>query len=273
MFLKILVAPGPYRGSKLRREPRRQRTARLGPDCARKGRTHLSILEDEPFVPFSRFSRSAWAETGKSAHNHREMKSKNRRGIPLIVCLLIAVAAVLPASEMPQYTMSGEMKFPDQYRKWVYLTSGFDMSYSASMRMDGAHSFDNVFVNPEAYESFLISGSWPDHTMLVLEVRQGQGRGSINRAGNYQGDRTAVEVHVKDEARFAGKWAFFGFEGSGTAANSARMIPASADCYSCHAQHGAVDTTFVQFYPTLLPLASAKGTLSASYLKEMRASQ
>jgi hypothetical protein len=32
-----------------------------------------------------------------------------------------------------------------------------------------------------------------------------------------------------------------------------------------------VDTTFVQFYPTLLPIAQAKGTLSASYLKDLSA--
>jgi aspartate oxidase len=29
-----------------------------------------------------------------------------------------------------------------------------------------------------------------------------------------------------------------------------------------------VDTTFVQFYPTLLPVAKEKGTLSAEYVKE-----
>jgi hypothetical protein len=29
-----------------------------------------------------------------------------------------------------------------------------------------------------------------------------------------------------------------------------------------------VDTTFVQFYPTLLPIATTKGTLAAPYLKE-----
>jgi hypothetical protein len=29
-----------------------------------------------------------------------------------------------------------------------------------------------------------------------------------------------------------------------------------------------VDTTFVQFYPTLLPVAKEKGTLSAGYVKE-----
>jgi hypothetical protein len=186
-----------------------------------------------------------------------------QRGVLLAAGLLIVLAVAVPADEVPQYTAAGELKFPDQYRKWVYLTSGFDMSYSASMRMDGAHTFDNVFVNPEAYEFFLKSGTWPDHTMLVLEVRQGQGRGSINRAGSFQGERTAVEVHVQDKARFGGNWAFFGFEAEKT---KARMIPTSADCYSCHAEHGAVDTTFVQFYPTLLPVASAKGTLAPSYL-------
>lgn len=46
------------------------------------------------------------------------------------------------------------------------------------------------------------------------------------------------------------------------------MIPVVADCYSCHAAHGAVDTTFVQFYPTLLPIAKSKGTLSSAYQKE-----
>jgi hypothetical protein len=43
------------------------------------------------------------------------------------------------------------------------------------------------------------------------------------------------------------------------------MIPVSAECYSCHKQHAAVDTTFVQFYPTLLGIATLKGTLSPGY--------
>jgi hypothetical protein len=47
------------------------------------------------------------------------------------------------------------------------------------------------------------------------------------------------------------------------------MIPTTATCYSCHSEHAAVDTTFVQFYPTLLPIAKSKGTLAEGYLKEM----
>jgi acyl carrier protein phosphodiesterase len=49
------------------------------------------------------------------------------------------------------------------------------------------------------------------------------------------------------------------------------MIPTTASCYSCHKDHGAVDTSFVQFYPTLMPVAKSKGTLAAGYLKEIAA--
>jgi len=167
----------------------------------------------------------------------------------------------------PQYTSDGQLKFPEGYREWVYLTTGFDMSYNPAMRM-GHHMFDNVFVNPEAYHAFLETGTWPDKTVMVLEGRMAQGVGSINKAGNYQGtDVMAVEVHVKDKSRFAGGWAFFPFDDSKTA----KMIPTTADCYKCHSAHGAVDTTFVQFYPTLLPIAKAKGTLSQAYVKEQAA--
>jgi hypothetical protein len=165
----------------------------------------------------------------------------------------------------PIYTSEGQLRFPENYRDWIYLTSGFDMSYNPAMNMDH-HMFDNVFVNPDAYRSFLQTGTWPDKTMLVLEVRDAQSKGSINKAGNYQGiTLMGLEVHIKDEARFPGKWAFFGFGDNKTAT----MTPQTAECYSCHANHAAVDTTFVQFYPTLLPIATAKGTLSPSYVKEI----
>jgi hypothetical protein len=172
-------------------------------------------------------------------------------------------------SSTPQYTGDAQLKLPENYREWIYLTSGFDMSYSkaAMTGMQDHHTFDNVFVNPAAYKAFQKTGTWPDKTMLVLEVRGAEGRGSINQKGNYQGTVMGLEVHVKDEARFPGKWAFFGFDDD----KSAKMIPTTADCYSCHAEHAAVDTTFVQFYPTLLPIAKSKQTLSAAYLKELPA--
>jgi hypothetical protein len=192
----------------------------------------------------------------------------------MIGTLLLTLALAYPspranptkaaAGNVPQFTADGRMVFPENYREWVYLSTGIDMSYRANAGMD--HSmFDNVFVNPEAYRAFLETGTWPDKTMLVLEVRGAATKSAINKSGHYQtNELMGREVHVKDESRFAGKWAFFAFDEQSTAT----MIPKEMDCYSCHEQHAAVDTTFVQFYPTLIDIAKKKGTLSPSYSKE-----
>jgi hypothetical protein len=213
--------------------------------------------------------RMAWC--AKRAGPHTACMLTLAKAALLAVALLPLTAFIQDdaATSVPQYTSDAQLKMPENYREWIYLSSGFDMSYSkAGMAgMQDHHTFDNVFVNPAAYKAFQKTGTWPDKTMLVLEVRGAEGRGSINQKGNYQGTVMGLEVHVKDEARFSGKWAFFGFDDGKTA----KMIPTTADCYSCHAQHAAVDTTFVQFYPSLLPIAKSKQTLSAAYLKELPA--
>lgn len=171
------------------------------------------------------------------------------------------VAAMSPAA---QYTSDGLLQRPANYREWVFLSSGLDMSYSSAAAM-GHHMFDNVFVNPAAYKAFRATGTWPEGTVLVLEVRGGTGKGSITKGGTFQTTSVmGVEIHIKDSRRFPGSWAFFEFDDE----RPAKMIPQTAQCYSCHAAHAAVDTTFVQFYPTLLGIATAKGTLSANYLRE-----
>lgn len=48
------------------------------------------------------------------------------------------------------------------------------------------------------------------------------------------------------------------------------MIPPAASCYACHSAHAAVDTTFVQFYATLLPIAKNHATLSRGYENDVR---
>ncbi len=180
--------------------------------------------------------------------------------LTLLCSVALSASTATPAST-PVYTEDGRLALPEGYREWVYLSSGFDMAYRAQAR-SGHHMFDNVFVEPSAYKAFLESGMWPDKTMLILEVRGAEDKGSINKLGHYQDTEVmGLEVHLKDASHFPEGWAFFGFDGT----QPAKMIPRTADCYSCHARHAALDNTFVQFYPTLLPIATAKGTLSAAY--------
>ena len=177
----------------------------------------------------------------------------------------VAQAAPPSGSDSPRFTSDGKLEFPENYREWIYLTSGLNMSYAPRVAGMADHDmFDNVFVSPSAYKSFLETGTWPDQTILVLEVRGAGSKASINKSGHFQnGDVMGQEVHLKDK-RLPGGWAFYSFD----EAKATTPMPHEMDCYSCHEQHGAVDTTFVQFYPTLINLATEKGTLSAGYKKD-----
>ena len=68
-----------------------------------------------------------------------------------------------------------------------------------------------------------------------------------------------LDVEVKDEGRFADKWAYFNFNGAEKAASA--LTPSRNDCWKCHEQNAAVEHSFVQFYPELLRIARAKGTI------------
>jgi hypothetical protein len=173
--------------------------------------------------------------------------------------ILLAVSSVTCLMAQPRYAPDGQLTLPDDYREWVFLSSGLGMTYQPASAPGGhgAPSFTNVFVNPSAYRSFLSTGTWPEKTTLVLEVRASSSKGSINQTGSYQSEVLAVEAEVKDVTKFPGNgWAFFAFGKSSTG----KLLGRTQDCYSCHLAHGAVNNTFVQFYPVLLDVAKHKGT-------------
>lgn len=189
------------------------------------------------------------------------------RRVLLGICA--ALVQLSAAADSSQYTVDNRLLIPADYRQWIFLTSSLDLNYDRPV--PGAPRapslLDNVFVNPTAYAEFVKTGHWPDGTVLVKENRLAATAGTISNSGKYQTAVVSMELHVKDARRFAGQWAFFVSDGK----RPAQFVPTSEDCYSCHSEHGAVDTTFVQFYPTLLQIAAAKGTLASGYLKDRAA--
>ena len=181
-----------------------------------------------------------------------------------ILCAALAVPAAVWAQD---YTPDNKMAVPADYRQWVFLTSSLDLNYNTAAA-PGHHMLDNVFVNPAAYKVFVNTGTWPDKTILIKENRMAESAGTLSKAGQFQTGVMNLEIHIKDEGRFPGKWAFF-VSADGKAPGT--LMPQSANCYSCHQDHGASDTSFVQFYPTLLGIAKDKGTLSPGYLKDSAA--
>ncbi len=180
-----------------------------------------------------------------------------------------SVAATVDAADGPEFAADKQLEFPVKYREWTYVGSGVDMSYTLKEEAADHSTFNTVFVNPSSYREFMKTGTWPDGTALVLEnrvaVHGGERQASLNKHGLTQTNEvTGLEVHVKN-AFLPGGWGFYAFDNK----KSAKIIPQAASCYSCHQQHAAVDTTFVQFYPTLMEVANEKKILSKAYSDEM----
>jgi hypothetical protein len=181
-------------------------------------------------------------------------------GVVILCSVVIGNSMGASGQDMsrPQYAGNNLVR-PEGYREWVYLSSGLGMNYNPTA--GGPERFTNVFVPQWAYRQFTSTGKWPDKTMFTLEDRAAESKGSINKAGHFQTNLIGLAVEVKDESRFPERWAYFGFSED---ANTAEAKP-KQQCWQCHDGHAAVEHTFVQFYPTLKPIAQKFGT----YRKEV----
>jgi cytochrome P460 len=177
---------------------------------------------------------------------------KRTLSVALLCSLCFALLAAAPEekSSKPQYDTKGGLLRPDDYREWMFLSAGYGMNYSPT---PGSHEmFTNVFVPRWAYQEFAASGKWPEQTVFVIDERDAQTKGSINKTGHFQTDLMGLAVEVKDSSRYPEKWAYFGFDAEG---KTSEAMPKGNGCWSCHEEHAAVEHTFVQFYPTLKPIA------------------
>ncbi len=181
------------------------------------------------------------------------------RLLPACLLVLAVGAPILRAGAphsapgQPQYPAANQLLRPADYRDWVFLSSGLGMSNNTQIVHE---MFTNVFVPGWAYQEFMKSGKWPEKTMFVVEERGATSKGSINKLGRYQTDLMGIGVEVKDAAHFPDKWAYFNFDED---TKSAAANPKEG-CWTCHDQHAAVEHSFVQFYPTLIPVAKKFGT-------------
>jgi len=177
----------------------------------------------------------------------------------VLACALLLAAALGNDNPKPQYNAKGQLVRPSNYREWIFLSAGYGMNYSPAP--DSHEMFTNVFVQRWAYDEFVKSGKWPEQTMFVIDERDAASRSSINQKGHYQTDLMGLAVEVKDSSRNPDKWAYYTY---GTDGQTAEAMPHGNPCWSCHDDHAAVEHTFVQFYPTLKPIAKKFGTYNES---------
>lgn len=167
-----------------------------------------------------------------------------------LACAILALSTGAPgaADRGPaQFTMDGALIRPEGYREWILAGASLGLGYSEG---PGASPelFHNVYVDRRAYAQHRRDGTFPEGTVLVLELFRPGAKATPARTGRYEAERVGLEAAVKDRARFDGGWAYFGF-GDGSL-RQARAFPA-ARCAACHRAHAATDNVFTQFYPAL----------------------
>lgn len=163
----------------------------------------------------------------------------------------------------PQYTKQGELKFPADFRNWIFVGAALGLSYSEHAEDKDQQKFTNIYITPEAYKQYERTGEFPEKTILAMPVyRQNrkQPHGDLNLQGSFEGDLLAVEVAVKDGERFDDAWSYFDFspaDGETKLRQTSKAFPTSK-CYDCHLEHASDDNVFVQYYPVLRRLTKNK---------------
>lgn len=171
---------------------------------------------------------------------------------------------------VPEYNEQGALLRPEGFERWIVVGTSVGLSYSDDPKKtsDDPGQFHNVYMQPQAFDHYVRTGEFPEQTIFVVTNNPSaatKGKDSLNRAGFFASPSTGLEVAVRDTKRFADGWAYFMYHNSKpeTAAESnpvssqapkerqAEMAFPRAACYDCHAEHGAVDNVFTQFYSVL----------------------
>ena len=190
----------------------------------------------------------------------------------LVVCTGIAAAAfaqsapepdngdpLIRSQQLPQYTASGELKLPTNWREWIFVGDPFTPN-----ALNGGHAgfpeYHNVYIEPGSYDIYRKTGVFPDGTIFVKELQLTLGpaenpdgsRTEPSGRGYFPGAFNGADVTVKDTKRFAdsGGWGYFNFNHHEPKALTAAAQPKS-NCAFCHIAAAKRDEVWTQFYRIL----------------------
>ena len=191
-------------------------------------------------------------------------------GSAIVTCMLGASsfaqsAATAPATVPPvrqcyppQYTKSGDLILPKNYRDWIFVGSPLTPNALNNGRANFPE-YHNVYIEPCAYEAYKKTGIFPNGTVfykelqLTLPAQNPDGsRTEPSGRGFFPGKLNGADVTVKDTKRFAatGGWGYFNFHHYLPLAPTA-TVKSKMECGFCHIAGAKRDEVWTQFYQAL----------------------
>jgi Cytochrome P460 len=166
----------------------------------------------------------------------------------------------------PQYTSGGNLVRPKDFHTWIFVGSNLGLGYAKEFTADTPREatradlgeYHNIYLKPEDYAAYVRTGTFPDKTVLVMDVYRAQTRDAngVVTAGSYNGLSLGTEVAVKNKNRpdrSTTDWAYYDFtdRSGGGHFPADKAAEADKDCYACHKAHAGDDNVWVQFYPVI----------------------
>jgi len=160
------------------------------------------------------------------------------RLIPLCLALGLVGAAYAASPE------KASVAYPTGYRKWAFVKSMviYSDKHPLFAEFGGLH---HVYANAEAMRALVKGGTFPDGSVLVLDLHEAKDE----NGAWVEGSRKLVGVMEKDRARFkaTGGWGFEAFKGGSQTERT--VTDASAQCFACHQKQKDNDFVFSGYLP------------------------
>ena len=160
------------------------------------------------------------------------------RLIPLCLALGLVGTAYAASPE------KSSVAYPTGYRKWALVKSMviYSDKHPLFAEFGGLH---HVYANAEAMRALVKGGTFPDGSVLVLDLHEAKDE----NGAWVEGSRKLVAVMEKDRARFkaTGGWGFEAFKGDSQMERT--VTDATAQCFSCHQRQKDNDFVYSGYLP------------------------
>jgi len=209
-----------------------------------------------------------WCTAARNPPFKRTTRRLGLRGVAVAALSVLAlqpmVADLAQAQSAPswgpKYNAKGELELPRDYHFWVFL--GAPITPNALNGGKAAfQEYHNVYVHPDALRAYRKTGTWPEGTVMLKELRLSQpgtnaDGSSVEPSGRgyFPAARNGIDVSVKDSKRFAGTngWGFFNFGHHAPPYEKTSAAAPTEACAACHIANATKDMVFSKFYAPIL---------------------
>jgi hypothetical protein len=176
------------------------------------------------------------------------------------------------ARYLPEYTNSGDLVLPKDWREWVYVGNPLtpialnggkacpEPTKDSDQPCTGFPEYHNVYIEPGSYEIYKRTNEFPEGTIMFKELQltlpaqnPDGSRTEPSGRGYFPGAFNGADVTVKDTRRYAAThgWGYYNFNHHEPKAPTAK-VKAREECAFCHIELGAKkDDVWTQFYRLL----------------------